>query len=525
MSQKGTECRRFTLVDSDEESKKDATHASCAVDATSVSTNPNNASSTGSSVPPVANKRPRSLEGLSPRINLAIKPVHLKQIINAVPLTSEIFRCISKREGCHLLRSNLPRSHSGDVSSLEYPPEILMECGQYFCSLLSQDGYTTMTSPRIGMIQYVSVSASSRSKLISVGPITAPNDESGSVIVILVLGGQLIDCMGKGPVVSGGWHYSDPDVGELCLSSNAEFSLLVYHFFRAANFKHLSLGIREDTITCIKDGFQLSGMELRVDHGDKMLDHVLKPFYHQEFNPNTECMEVSLLQSISLFIQRHHNYKRTFEPATFLIESKGQVKKLLTQVESKVKEILSSHDKSIDFSLLVIANLPSGMTVIHGGTYRTPIPNQKQPCVLYFHNGFHPTIATFNENENRHFILMEEEKGGRVRSEGTPYTKVSYPEYLDPHKIRTTPCDYRKARPIYRTAFTCFAEHAGDSSLPNLLKMTEQERKVITQLNFQENFALLPGKDDVRLDPKQCLAIRGESSYISDEVMELLLLG
>jgi hypothetical protein len=120
---------------------------------------------------------------------------------------------------------------------------------------------------------------------------------------------------------------------------------------------------------------------------------------------------------------------------------------------------------------------------------------------------------------------MEEEKSGRVRSEGTPYTKVSYPEYLDPHKIRTTPCDYRKARPIYQTASPCFVEHAGDSSLPNLLKMTEQERKVITQLNFKENFAILPGKDDVRLDSKQCLAIRGESSYISDEVMELLLLG
>ena len=459
-----------------------------------------------------ASSRNKNKENCNTEASSTIGHEHLKTIDRILPQESKKFRCLSKKEGCHKLKSVLP-----DVCALDYPPPVLMECAQYFCTKLRNEPRKLCL--RVGYIEYINVEGPSRSS--SVENILPCNMMEGSMAVVLVIRGKLSSCSGQGPLVCGQWrqcHSRGSVTGETsAMCTQGKLSLLAFHFFTVDTFNCLD----KATFSIIKEGFSRTGIEYRIETSmDAASDHVLRPFYHKDFDQNTTTRD-TFFQSVSLFLKCTEDELEDILPLSLFQDSQN----IKTSMESFMHHYMRGRNSSESFSLTVIANLHGGMDIVYGD--KNKALDTDQDCVLYLHNASQPTIHSYRNDCNIHFVLLKQVDSCIEDPQVFPYKQVRAPTYLNPSTQRETPCDLHMTKGSYLQKTISFSPEKGKSvSLPVLLAMSEDEKAIVSQLNFDTPLRL--GSDDKILlisDPDGSISCVRDSTYLNDEIMSLLLAG
>jgi len=461
-----------------------------------------------------ASSRNKNKENCNTEASSTIGHEHLKTIDRILPQESKKFRCLSKKEGCHKLKSVLP-----DVCALDYPPPVLMECAQYFCTKLRNEPRKLCL--RVGYIEYINVEGPSRSS--SVENILPCNMMEGSMAVVLVIRGKLSSCSGQGPLVCGQWrqcHSRGSVTGETsAMCTQGKLSLLAFHFFTVDTFNCLD----KATFSIIKEGFSRTGIEYRIETSmDAASDHVLRPFYHKDFDQNTTTRD-TFFQSVSLFLKCTEDELEDILPLSMFQDSQN----IKTSMESFMHHYMRGRNPSESFSLTVIANLHGGMDIVYGD--KNKALDTDQDCVLYLHNASQPTIHSYRNDCNIHFVLLKQ-VDSYIEIENPqvfPYKQVRAPTYLNPSTQRETPCDLHMTKGSYLQKTISFSPEKGKSvSLPVLMAMSEDEKAIVSQLNFDTPLRL--GSDDKILlisDPDGSISCVRDSTYLNDEIMSFLLAG
>jgi hypothetical protein len=343
----------------------------------------------------------------------------------------------------------------------------------------------------------------------------------GSMAVVLVIRGKLSSCSGQGPLVCGQWrqcHSRGSVTGETsAMCTQGKLSLLAFHFFTVDTFNCLD----KATFSIIKEGFSRTGIEYRIETSmDAASDHVLRPFYHKDFDQNTTTRD-TFFQSVSLFLKCTEDELEDILPLSMFQDSQN----IKTSMESFMHHYMRGRNPSESFSLTVIANLHGGMDIVYGD--KNKALDTDQDCVLYLHNASQPTIHSYRNDCNIHFVRLKQVDSYIENPQVFPYKQVRAPSYLNPSTQRETPCDLHMTKGSYLQKTISFSPEKGKSvSLPVLMAMSEDEKAIVSQLNFDTPLRL--GSDDKILlisDPDGSISCVRDSTYLNDEIMSFLLAG
>lgn len=420
-----------------------------------------------------------------------INPGYMATIGTSTPRRSKSYRTLSLMEGCHVLKSIEPQ-----VCSLRYPPHPMVECAQFIITQLKKVGQAGV-SMRLGLIQFISIKEGSGSKEIK------PLIDGEGLAVVLVTSGQVSS------LHTGDWQVCSSETQLVTGKAEA----LVFNYFPAEKFHYMTSQEFVGRFATIHDGFKKTGLAITIDSGDFQSELFFKPEYHSDFN-RCQSARDSLDQALSLYLDLDVS---VIAPCTDDISFKeDDLKDTLGIVEKRVRVLGEKQ-----FSLVVIANHPSGLSVVYGAlnAIRT-----KGTCVLYLHDPLIPTVAHYYRNMEHVAVLRivgkEELTPGSV-----PYTFHGYEKYLDPRLERTTPCQYRKEEKpqSWRTPFQWSLEKRRGQSIPDLLGMSDGERNAVPPLNWNTPFTVTSGLPI--LVPSDIESAGNMTEYFTDELIMFLLMG
>ena len=442
---------------------------------------------------------------------------YMNVIKNSVPQDSMEFRCITMREGCHMM-TDLPSitADNNTIHSLDVPNTSLMQSAHFFGSqLYGYDKNTSSTAcfiPRIGMIKFISTN---KSPVIIKMEIEENRDKLD--FVVLVLKGHLE--IGTMIVESGRWVDLSQSMKEP-IKVREMSSILLYYFLKTDPMKNM---IKKFSINDIQQGFTQSGIVVRSNtlwaNTITSIGTVYFPSIHPSFDVNSTDRMNSFLQSICLFLFDEHcpidklDFLRPLNLSSLTIKFCGSVEELIE------KHI---HKKLV---LVIIVNSPTGFKVLRSSQ---KLESKVDPCVLYHCNMNYPTISTFNYHHSScHFILMKEgdiDENKRLK----PYQcqKLSH---MDPYVSRATLCNKMSnifSKPDrYCDVFLPLPTNA-PFDIQNRLNMNDNEKVVLTELNYpiESVVDVLNEKDRIFVREKD-IADCKKGSFIGDGVLNVLLLG
>lgn len=420
-----------------------------------------------------------------------VNPGHMTTIKTFAPKVSETFRCLSVAEGCHVLESVEPK-----VRSLEYPPETMVECSQFMRTQLIQKDEKAFGSMRLGLIQFISIVRSNSDE--EVKPLTGSDGRA----VILVMKGKVSS------LLAGEWQVWAPDTPLITRLADA----LVFNYFPAKKFHQMPEFSARFNI--IHAGFKETGLTFTKCLGDSQATCHLRPEYCKDFH-HSHSATSSLDHALRLYL----GLGRSVIPPGI---GDGMLRgDTLVDTLATVEKHIIGQRKS--FSLMVIANLPLGLSVIYGE--KPEAICTKSTCVLYLHDARSPTIAHYYHDLD-HFALLREISS----PSGVPYNFHGFEKYLDPTLERTTPCDFRAASTSKKIVtlnitFPPPKERHKGKSIPELLGMTKKERKAVPPLDSSVPFTVpqlgrpsFDSKDDIQ-------KVQDMNKYVTDEHVLLLMMG
>ena len=449
--------------------------------------------------------------------NNLISVEHMNVIKKYVPKESIEFRCLSMREGCHLM-ADLPSITANDknIHLLDVPNQFLMQSAHFFGTKLyrypKNSTCTECFMPRIGMIKYLSINDS---PVIIEMEIEKNWDRLD--FVVLVLEGD-VD-IGMTILKSGSWMRLS-QIQDTSIQVRAMSSILLYYFLKTDMMKTM---IENFGINDIKEGFKNSGIIVRsnAEMANTLTsnDTVYFPLFHPLFDVNSSDQMKSFLQSLSLFLFDGKCPKDKFE---FLLPL--DLSSLTNKFCDRVEELIKKHIHKT-LALVIIVNSPTGFEVIKSSRR---LNSQGDPCILYYCNMNHPTIPTFNHLYSCcHFTLMN--KGDIDKNKQfLPYRCQKLSD-MDPYVRRSTLCDKRPKlglKPDKSCDVLLPLSDNGPTNIQNRLGMNDNEKEVLTELNYPIESAVdgLGLANRMYLREKDVKDIK-RGSLIGDAPLNVLLFG
>lgn len=441
------------------------------------------------------------------------------------------FRCISIREGCHLMSVFATRTSKKSIHQLDYPNLSLMQSGQFFGhkiqTMISKvQGSKVPCRPRIGLIQLI---ISDKKDTTTFKIANEYENEEGTerfILLVLVLKGLLT--IENKLLRRGNWEYFKPSQeNPIVLPPNS--SILLYTFFIVDPMNELIDGFDTETI---QSGFQKSGILFRSNplrNSDALTETRLYPVLNDSFDCASQDKRKSLIHAISNFLGRKDTIK--FDDIESCIDFLYKSIPLLLdrQINSAViKKIETVIQKKygVDFQLTIIINSPTGFENVAGKARRSDSSNH---CILYHCNMNHPTIASFMINSNWHFILMEQD-GIIGESKYIPFRGQTLLSELNPYCARHSFVDHpkksHKTIPSAGVVVTVMDPHPDPISIQEKLCMTEEEKKILTELNYpiQRSENGLKVGDQIQICQKDVESVT-KSQCLGDNTLNVFLLG
>ena len=420
------------------------------------------------------------------------------------PMDSHLYRCLSKREGCHVLDPYLDTKDTSQTHELPLcTPSMLTLIKNCHGSPIEQLESELL---RVGLIDLQHHQKTNEDVDVKVKRV---GEEDVKVGLIVLRGKYQAFKSDKSETLNRQSKFSFISLEGLkekrfsCMTTRS--CILVVYVFKAALFDYIRSMSPPIHLKEVFEGFSSSGLEVTIDRSENMPCIRMLPVYPKHTSETTTRGR-SLWQALTTFLGEKTNSLNEDD-----ITKMGE-EGAIAAIEKKIKRCPALEN----FRLVVIENTAEGLKLFNGSRESLLAKKNRKPCVLYLHDICCPTIPSFDSHAPKIFVLLKESKEPSMTTQA--WQGMTYPPEMHPYK--NTPL--RATQQVSPPTYTFPSPNAAE----NRLKLNESQRKYAPMLSGLEDVEkaklLAETRDCINIDVKQATTMKN-NEYLNDQHVDLLI--
>ena len=429
-----------------------------------------------------------------------------KKIIKKDP---GLYRCLSKREGCHALNPYLDTEDVNKAHDLPLcPPSMLSLLKTHPGSPVEDLQERAM---RVGVIDLQHQEG--RNDCLDFKIKYNSDDEDEIMIGLIVLQGEYNSCKTGNEISL--FRISNCLVAKMeevkdrrIYSGSAHSFILVIYFFKALLFDSIVTASPHFDLKKVCQGFSSTGIVISNNRNESTHAMEFKPVYTNAIRKNT-TPEASLFQALVAFFEEEND--------EIQLDKKNIIRCWKDDAFAGIVKEIKNYPGQQDFRLIVIENTSDGFKDIYGKRKILWSKADSNPCLLYLHDVCRPTIPSFDAHARKIFVLLKQ-SNATLQKDSVGYLGTTYPIDFDPYRNLSI-------QPISSLPSITFPSQIVEE---NHLRLTESQKKygvLLSGLADEKNASLFAttGGDIVTIDSNLVAVMKNGDECLNDQHIELLI--
>ena len=344
-----------------------------------------------------------------------------KKIIKKDP---GLYRCLSKREGCHALNPYLDTTDINKAHDLPLcPPSMLSLLKTHSGSPIEDLQERAM---RVGVIDLQHQEG--RNDCLDFKMKYNCEDEDEIMIGLIVLQGEYKSCKTGNEIslvrISNCFMAKMEEIKDWRIYSGSAHSfILVIYFFRALLFDSIVAVSPQFDLKRVCQGFSSTGIVISNNRNESTHAMKFKPVYTNAIRKNT-TPEASLFHALVAFFEDNDGIQ---------LDKKNIISCWRDDGFAGIVNEIKNYPGQEGFRLIVIENTSEGFKDIYGKRKIMWSKADSNPCLLYLHDVCRPTIPSFDAHARMIFVLLKQ-SNATLEEGSAGYSGMTYPIELDPYR-------------------------------------------------------------------------------------------